>query len=331
MSGEHAPTPRSIARLPCPIPPIANENTASYLRRLATANHLAPDDVARLVDNPVRTVAVSPSALAMLTGRSVAVLLAALPELVDPQTGRRSPVDLRCYRTQVLCRRCARRHPHGLDAQVWTPAERHVCLRHQLWTGAGVAEAAQQVSVVGHPDILHGAVRHRRLARRFGRLVTSGAYTCAKDLWATVTWRGFMQPYDDIRQLSATASTDRRPWRMRDGDPTYQAGNYPETVTLAAMIANPYWRRHALADDNAGPATFHAEFVRRLAPTFIGEPPPLLNLRTIVLNDAKRHGWLPAPTFEDIECPSDPNPDSDHKHTTATARPVAATSGYQSV
>src|SRR5262249_46772598 len=107
-------------------------------------------------------------------------------------------------------------------------------------------------------------------------------------------------------------------------DPTYQAANYPETVTLADMIASPQWRSCAISDEPADRDRFHTEFAARLARTFPGEPPNLRNLRTLVQHTASLHRWPSAPTFENTPPPPPASPPAP---TTGPAPAIGALTG----
>jgi hypothetical protein len=61
------------------------------------------------------------------------------------------------------------------------------------------------------------------------------------------------------------------------GDPALHAAVYPETVSLACILASPYWVSAAVSADRADRARFYSEVARRLdlseyRPAAVGDP-----------------------------------------------------------
>jgi hypothetical protein len=273
--------------------PIPDETVDSYLSRLAAANHITTSALAAHLGTRLSTVAtkVPLPALAMASRQSAAVLARALPQLRDqhPHDGpTKSPVA-GSHSVRPLCRHCAAARGITTPVPVWCRPEHKICMRHQLWIGDAVTTAAEQVDLAAHPDVVRAQIRHHRLTRRFGRHTTDIAYRCAREAWLDVTWRGYHQPYQTIRHLNPAHR--ETPWRIHTDDPAYQAGNYPETLTLAALIAQPCWRDLAQSGSDNDSDRFHAELWRRLPS---GSPIPqarLHNLATLVRHTAQQAGW----------------------------------------
>lgn len=117
-----------LRSLPRTVAPVADETLASYLSRLAAANHVHPMDLREHLA-PMRgrtkTVLVQVDALAAVTGLASMTLLYALPELRNRdhasdaaifkgRTLPRSPNTVR-----LACRRCmAAKNAHG-PVTVW--------------------------------------------------------------------------------------------------------------------------------------------------------------------------------------------------------------------
>ncbi|MFJ1834465.1 TniQ family protein [Streptomyces sp. NPDC088175] len=81
-----------LAPLPIRVRPNLGEGTASYLRRLSTANHLPPSHLATIVF-PSPTSHIDLNVLAQLTGHSAAALRRTLidaPGRIDTEPGRNS-------------------------------------------------------------------------------------------------------------------------------------------------------------------------------------------------------------------------------------------------
>jgi len=98
-STEHQPRP-----LPIRPRPMTGESIASYLRRLARANHLRPDHLRRYVQGqPGKQEPIRPEWLAALAGRPLSALEHALAELRshDAPGQFRHPQPLRPHRRQA--------------------------------------------------------------------------------------------------------------------------------------------------------------------------------------------------------------------------------------
>jgi hypothetical protein len=173
----------TLRRLPITLAPVNYETIDSFIRRLASVNHLNADDLADAVATRVRkgNAAVertfNAENLASITGHSTDKLTRALPELhSDPGLLRR-----RC--TVQACPRCSRRHRGG-TVMLCLPDHQHVCVRHNIWLGSLGPNATDWILHPGPIDVsalpairanMCGvAVTPVRRASRANRSVTAG-------------------------------------------------------------------------------------------------------------------------------------------------------------
>ena len=234
-----APIRRFRQNLPIRVAPIAGQAIASYLKRLATANHLPvglllaqlpPWFTARSVTHDDLTGAARASAadlesLAALSGLNTAALLQALPAFGSgPHHGRR-PV-----RATHACRRCAARHGHTEPVPVHLPAHQQLCTRHRIWLGR-----TTQIDLAATPEILHTHHRAVRLARRHSAPPLMLAEVTARQQIIAALRDG--EHPDLIRcRAAALASPDRR--LTPDHPDVIEAATYPETISSAAATLN---------------------------------------------------------------------------------------------
>jgi hypothetical protein len=274
--------------LPRPVRPVPDETVESYLGRLAAANHVSTRDLAAHLGTRPSTVV--PVAVLATVGRQPAAVLArALPQLRDP-----AGPDLTERQVRLLCRCCAAARGITTPVLVWSRPQDKICLRHRLWTGDAVTTAADQLDLAAHPDVIHAQIRQHRLVRRLGPHTIEAAYQCAREAWLDVTWRGYQQPYRSVRSLRPAGADP--PWRIHTEDPAYQAANYPETLTLAGLLAQPRWRHLAMSDIDRDIDRFHTELCRRLPPNNPITPVRLHNLRVLVRHAAQQAGWSTPPS-----------------------------------
>jgi IclR family acetate operon transcriptional repressor len=125
-------------RLPVPVPLMQTETLASYLARLATANHLDPRDLRAHLGMTTRTRPPDLDRLAAMTGhgphRLADVLADARP---PPGRSRLAPLTGR-----IACRRCTARRGIAGDVYCVDPDQR-VCHRHRRWLGGPTEDADQ--------------------------------------------------------------------------------------------------------------------------------------------------------------------------------------------
>ncbi len=220
--------------LPICVAPIAGETIASYLERLAAANHLpvclvlahlpswftartvTHDDLA----GAARAVTADTEHLAALTGLRTATLLRALPAFGFGAQQRRPLV-----RATYACRRCAATRGHTDPVPVHQPAHQRLCARHRIWLGS-----TRQIDLAATPEIIHAHRRAARLAHR---------YTAPRLMLAEVSARQQIiatrrdDEYPDMirRRITALASSDRR--LVFDHPDLIEAATYPETISNA--------------------------------------------------------------------------------------------------
>ena len=90
-----------VRRLPITTPPFPSETVGSYVRRLAIANHLHPGEFEHYLRR--REKRVNPIRLAAVSGRPLAHLQRALPELRPTAD---LPADFDHHESILACRRC---------------------------------------------------------------------------------------------------------------------------------------------------------------------------------------------------------------------------------
>ncbi|MYS94147.1 MULTISPECIES: hypothetical protein [Streptomyces] len=134
------------------------------------------------------------------------------------------------------------------------PHHRYVCLRHRTWIGPPDADwPAADLSEL--PDIVHAQRRHLRLLHRRGVPLTFDAvltaFSFCGHIWNSAddhpkqrgpdhiwhTWDArtrVLIPEDDEALMYGSYSTSK-----------LFAAVHPEAVSLAVIIASPYWRRVA--------------------------------------------------------------------------------------
>lgn len=228
-------------RLPLPVPPFPGETTDSYLRRLATANELHPDDLRVHLAGRRGHAPVTLDALAAATGRSQRTLAWALPELRPGVTPRADPA-LPGHVRRTVCWRCSARRGVFSYATAWQPAEACICPDHRIWLGSAAhPRQPGQYDVVGLADILQAQRRHYRLARRHGRKEAIDAIAEAAHITALWARHGF---YQDRRISLIRALRGEVPLtgKLPSGDAVTAVVTYPETVDLARVLARPHWR-----------------------------------------------------------------------------------------
>ena len=255
-----------LRRLPVPVAPFPTETVTSYVTRLALANHLQMATLADYLRGPGTTRSrPDPGRLAAATGISRLVLQQALPEL-EPH--RLWPLG--CSR--LACRFCAAARGIYSPLRCWATGYPDVCLRHRRWASPTVLNLEGQRDLGCVPEVLGAAKRHYRLVPEHGLLRARCAYQDALDV--TLGWarRGWWGRHRDgrLRRLSAAPV-------VLIGDPALHAALYPETVSLACILASPHWVGAAVSADRADRGRFYSEVARRLdlseyRPAAVGDP-----------------------------------------------------------
>ena len=242
----------SPPRLPVPVAPYSAETLASYLARLAAANHLQQRTLANYLHQPA-TPGTRPTIdrLAAASGSPVPTLRRALPEL-----GSRHPWWSREH-PRLVCRCCSA--ARGIIGPVthWVPNHPEICERHCRWIGPTVRSLAEQHDLSSLADVVAAAIVHRKLVRRHALVYR--AYHDA--LRVNMRWaeRGCFGRHRD-RRLRLL----RGPRPLAFDDPAMHAAVYPETVGLTAVMVVIHWVELAASRRAADTDRFYAEVVRRL-------------------------------------------------------------------
>jgi hypothetical protein len=262
--------PRRV--LPRTCRPVQDETTGSYLLRLATANRITGADlVDYLTAGASRSVnKVSLAALATVSGQPPLALAYALPQL-RPQHPDHHAMALKGRTVagkpnavRPACRRCTATRTTTERIDIWCRHEHNICLRHRLWIGPGADHPGDQVDLATHPDIAHAQVRHHRLVREHEHGIVHTAYHTARQIWETLTYRGWGLPYAIARDLPLPHWFGHRDWPADARDPVHCATTYPEVITLTELLVSPQWRPFAMSASAADRDRFRVEFQRRL-------------------------------------------------------------------
>jgi hypothetical protein len=241
-----APTPEHAPVLPRPLTPVTGEALASYLTRLAEANHLTltevlavlppwfatktnnPDDLARHhMLAPATAEALR--ALAHLTGTTPTGLARALPAFATADV--HSPA-----RATTACHRCTARRGIGHPVPVYLPVHDKICTRHGIWLGDA---GRPHLDLAACPEIITAQYRAHRLLRRH----TPQQLTLAHQAAATAipAWPASPAaiPLHWRHRLLTLQTTNHHRGIPADHDTYTHAAIYPDAITLAAAILDP--------------------------------------------------------------------------------------------
>ncbi|MBO0881764.1 MAG: TniQ family protein [Mycobacterium sp.] len=246
--------------LPIPAGPAQHETLASYLTRLAGLHGLAAQELWATVSDPLAGTgrrAVAAQRLAALTGRHPAQLARALPELRNP------PPDWTMFRHQPQpgCRGCDARHDGGPVIRL-LPHHRYVCSRHRYWIGP--PDIGEYTSALPGQldDIARAQRQHLRLLHRHGVAATYDAvltgFLICGHLWADQSH--FL---DQLTRRSARRAELLIPPRSEHQHFSASrifAAVYPEAVSIAVLLASPFWRHLA-----AGATRDQQQFLHAIA------------------------------------------------------------------
>lgn len=259
--------PARLRPLPRTVAPLHLESQSSYLQRLAAANLLAPAELEAHLRGTDRIRPVAPPSvltISQLANQPVDRLVSALPELRRPGlTGRLPPACREIldegWVIQPACRHClAAKGVHA--ASHWRPRGTRVCLRHQRWTGAH----GQQFDVGTVPEIARAQRRHQQLTRRHGWQCVDKAMREAAEICGAWWDRGKHTTARDQR----IKTLPHPGWSGASRELAKVAGGYPETVELAALLANPALRRLPFTG-NPADLRFFLDLLRaRVAPAY---------------------------------------------------------------
>jgi hypothetical protein len=258
--------PRGTLRtLPKRIPPVEDETTRSYLRRLARGHHLDDTELIGYL-NPTlagpngsrRRFDIALTDLATVSGISESHLAYALPELRHQFPERASlrlhgrPQARSPCQERLACRKCMLTKNITTAVTVWTHQDQNVCLRHHLWTGAGVCYPEDQLNLAELPEISNAQIHHRNLIRRRGRQHVQYFYDDARNIINRSTT---VASDIDLWTRGACFFPGRQaaelPWSFDD------AARYPQVVSLLGVLSSPYWRAQASSKDPADRKRFY--------------------------------------------------------------------------
>jgi hypothetical protein len=241
-------------RLPVTIPLVRDETIHSYLHRLAGANHLRATDLASYLDAPARTSGPHRfDRLAAMTGHPADRLRDMLAPAIHPRHQREA------------CRRCTAQRGIRTSVHLAAPTYRPTCHRHRRWLPDDYHPDQQQYDLRDLPEVLIAQRHHIRLVREHGVDQAAGLVNHAGYITQRWTYRGDWAQHRD-RRLRRFLDPDR--WWISAAQPLITMVNYPETIALARLLANPRWTQQAISDDPAANASFYAEVSRRLNITY---------------------------------------------------------------
>jgi hypothetical protein len=229
-------------QLPMPARPLAGEMLASYLGRLAAANHLhlltllaimprwltgkITSHRARLPGSElIPAAAESLHQLAALTGAPATAIACALPVFGG---GPKGPA-----RAITACRRCAAARGITQPVPVHQPACEMACTRHGIW----LPRAGQpQLDVTACPEIIIAEHHARRLLRHctpeqliHARLKAAQIITRSPQA-AGETYRGWHQRTGTLRAGNPGLNTPAAEHELT------QAATYPGIIAISAML-----------------------------------------------------------------------------------------------
>jgi hypothetical protein len=241
-------------QLPVTQSPVPGETVVSYLHRLADANHFPLTTLigylARCTNLPGvwrrDDAQLNPAAidrLAAISGLSPDCLERALPALSVPLvTATTGPRMRRITSHPSLgpftpCFRCLARRGVTTLVFIHLPIHLHLCVQHAIWL-----RSHEPRPLSNTPELLQQLARaqrhHQRLQRRYGpdpaRRVYQRAERIVRD-WLLSRWHVDLRIRWDQRRRSLGLSE-----QVID-DAELLLVTYPEAVTLAGLLASPYW------------------------------------------------------------------------------------------
>lgn len=203
------------AALPRTVAPFHGETVASYIDRLAHANHLDPTHLRRYLTDAHTDCHPQPSWLATASDKSLSLLRSRLIGLTerDRDLGRQR------HHARPACRFCMARRGVTEPVYCWFPDHLTVCHRHYRWIGPGNRSVDDQRDLRDASAVLAAARRHARLHRNH-RDAAQFAITDATRIlrWWTAT------PSPSLS--TATTRVD-----------TYIRA-YPDLIDLASILAD---------------------------------------------------------------------------------------------
>lgn len=234
-------TPRRPPALPLSVTPVTGEALASYLTRLALANHLTLAEVLAILPSWFSTKASSSDerarhhmlipaeaealdALARLATASPDGLARALPAFAAT---RDSTPD----RAANACHRCTARRGIRQPVPVRLPAHHKLCTRHGIWLG----DADQPpLDIAACLDIIIAQHRATRLLRRY--TPQQLLLACQAAAKAIPPWPASPAaiPHHWRHRLLTLQTANQPTGPAADHDAYVQAATYPDVITIAA-------------------------------------------------------------------------------------------------
>ncbi|MFD5378311.1 Helicase associated domain protein, partial [Streptomyces griseoincarnatus] len=170
--------------------------------------------------------------------------------------------------TGTACTRCTAARTGRIDpARLYMAAHQRICVRHQMWL-PGTQDVPDQnsgrsqLSLAQLPETVQARGRHTALLRR--REHAADAYTVAQAIIAT--WWDAARPQETAWTRRLDSLTRANPTAELSPHAARDAVTYPDTVTLAGLLASPFWQHQVLADTGK-----HRPHVPADTPSFIRE------------------------------------------------------------
>ncbi|MEU6237544.1 hypothetical protein [Kitasatospora sp. NPDC047058] len=191
--------------------------------------------------------------LAALSGVPQERLLRALPAWTqyEPRQRYAGPAGLLHHGVEKVsaqgpaCPGCmAARTGNTASARVYLAPHQRVCGRHRFWLMSVPGTGGRLVDLRRCPEVIEAQRRHHRLLSR----CADGAQAFAMAAAVTASWWAQPWPRGDAwsRRLEATRADDEDGprWQVLARDLV----TYPDTVTVATMLADPALRARVAAD-----------------------------------------------------------------------------------
>lgn len=262
------------AYTPVQLPPVAQELTGSWIRRMTAGYGLPAQDLLRGILGGSHGVEVTGTPgsglelflnaaakrlLVRFTGMPFSRLISLLPalsashdRLVDDAI-RRAAWYRPCEAWVGACPPCAKRAwLPGRSVLVYPQAAGHVCQRHRRWLLAHAGRPAS-IPLGSLPEVLAAHRRHAALVRaRPDAADVVGLAAAVVWSWQVQGWRAETVWQDRVRRLAAV--TGCRPAAVV----AHALVSYPETITVARLLGAACWQqrlRETAAAEGVGAAT----------------------------------------------------------------------------
>lgn len=268
-SADHRPWQLPARPLPLPASPAPNELVASYVRRLAQINHIEPKTLLEHLGQGTNNLthvwhshdlALNTQALhrlATFAGCPSQILRKAMPRIIvtelDNDGPRRRWITFRHagirHWPRLICSYCAASRLRIGKVGIYVPPDLPaICLRHNRLLGYYTLPHLHELNLDAVPEIIDCYHRHRRIRRQYGiEHVEQAQRRAARIL------RSWAHPY---RLIRPTEVLDR--WRHRTAAlaPHDRLADYPETVILTELLADPRWAAAADTSMDNSPQPF---------------------------------------------------------------------------